>query len=98
MQALSDFQDLRAKLRNALIARDTMRNASLPQPRRDLGTQAYTRLVDQIIDLLEQLELQPMMAGPASKPTLTTLEDVLSGIARADAELRTRGMSPQPAE
>jgi hypothetical protein len=98
MQALSDFQDLRAKLRNALIARDTMRNASLPQPRRDLGTQAYTQLVDQIINLLEQLEFQPMRAGPASKPTLTTLEEVLSSIARADTELRARGVNPQPAE
>ena len=98
MQALSDFQDLRARLRNALIARDTMRNAALPQPRRDLATQAYTRLADQIIEQLERLEFQPMMAGPASKPTLTTLEEVLSGITRADAELRARGVNSQPAE
>ena len=98
MQALSDFQDLRAKLRNALIERDTMWNAALPQSRRDLGTQAYTRLVDQIIYLLERLEFEPLMAGPASKPTLTTLEEVLLGITRADIELRARGVNPQPAE
>jgi hypothetical protein len=87
MRALTDFQDLRVKLRNALIARDTMRNAKLPQHRRDLGTQAYTQLVDQIIDLLERQEFQQLIPGSGAKPTNAVLEEVLAGIARAEATL-----------
>jgi hypothetical protein len=87
MQALTDFQDLRAKLRNALIARDTMRNPALPQPRRDLGTQAYTQLVDQIIDLLERQEFQQLIPGSGAKPTNAVLEEVLAGIAKAEATM-----------
>jgi hypothetical protein len=98
MQALTDFQDLRAKLRNALIARDTMRNASLPQPRRDLGTQAYTRLVDQIIDLLERLEFTQVIPGGEAKPTNAVLEEVLAGIARAEAAMGHGAASLQSAE
>lgn len=84
MQALTDFQDLRAKLRTALIDRDIMRNPTLPQPRRDLATQAYTRMADQIIALLEQLEFTQVMPGTEAKPTNAVLEDVLTGIARAE--------------
>lgn len=95
MQALSDFQDLRAKLRNALIARDTMRNAALPQPRRDLATQAYTRLADQIIELLERLEFTQVMPGTEAKATNVVLEEVLAGIARAETIMGRGAACPQ---
>lgn len=84
MQALDDFKDLRMRLRGALIARESMRNRSLPQPRRDLATEAYCRTCDQMVDLLDRLERSPIVSGSAAKPAMQVLEDMLAIIGRTD--------------
>lgn len=84
MQSLHDFRELRMRLRGALIARDTMRNRGIPQPRRDLATEAYSRALDQILPLLERLETQLLITGSGAKPTFEVIEEMLASIDRSE--------------
>jgi hypothetical protein len=88
MSALEDFRDMRRQLQVALIARDTMRDGSLPQHRRDMGTKAYSYAVDRMVEALDRLSRAPVASGDAAKPALDVLEEVLAGIARAEDALR----------
>lgn len=87
MSALEDFRDMRQQLRVALIARDTMRDGSLPQHRRDMGTRAYSYAVDRMVEALDRLSMAPAGSGD-TRPALEVLEDVLKAIARAEDTLR----------
>ncbi|OJY33178.1 MAG: hypothetical protein BGP11_05500 [Rhodobacterales bacterium 65-51] len=88
MSALEDFRALRAQLRTALLSRETMRNGSLPQHRRDLATKAYSNAVDRMVELLDRLSVTPVASGDGARPALEVLEEVLAGIARAEQALR----------
>lgn len=85
MQALDDFRQMRVKLNFALCAQQNMRDRTLPQHRRDLATQAYTRACDDMVDLLRRLETDPIVSDPGAKPTMAVVEDMLTGIARCEA-------------
>lgn len=88
MQAIDDWQTLRDNLNHVLIARDTMRNRSIPQHRRDQATAAYSRGVDRIVDALTALQDQPIVAGSAAPSVLDQLGEVLAAIAQAEDQLR----------
>ena len=79
---------MRGHLRHVLRARDTMRDRSIAQHRRDLATEAYTRSVDRIVDLLGSLSERPVATGSGAKPALEVLEEVLTAITEAEAKLR----------
>lgn len=88
MLAINDWQTLRDNLNHVLIARDTMRDRSIPQHRRDQATAAYSRGVDRIIDALAALRDQPIVSGSGAKPALDVLGEVLETIAGAEEQLR----------
>lgn len=88
MRALEDFRALRAQLQTALLARDTMRDRSLPQHRRDMGTTAYSYAVDRMVEALDRLSVTPVASGDGARPALDVLEEVLTGIDRAERALR----------
>jgi len=88
MQVIDDWQTLRDNLNHVLIARDTMRNRSIPQHRRDQATAAYSRGVDRIVDALTALQEQPIVAGSMAPSALDQLGAVLATIVQAEEQLR----------
>lgn len=86
MTVLSDWIEVRQRLRLAQAARQTMRNETASQPFKDGAAVIYRQHVEQLILHLQRLEETPVAPGPFAEPVMDAIERILGAIDLASAQ------------